>query len=94
MHGCLVPMDGTELNLDAMIKIVNAYMEENGITHEKQFEIYYSRHRASLTLPLFNTITPLGALLINTESATHYIYRQKGNISKSYRFLIQRRTQK
>ena len=73
-------MEGTELNLDAMIEIVNAYMGENGITHEHQFDIYYLRHRASLRLPLFNTITPPGALFL-TLNQQHTTYTDKEEIS-------------
>ena len=70
MHGSLLHMEGTELNLDAMIKIVNAYMEENGITHEKQFEIYYPR--ACIKLPLSNAVTPSRAesLVLNQKNIT------------------------
>ena len=73
MHGSLLHMEGTELNLDAMIEIVNAYMGENGITHEHQFYKYHKPYCASLKLPLLNTTTPpeASSLILNQQHTTY-----------------------
>jgi hypothetical protein len=65
-------MGETEFNLASMIKIVNEYMAENGITHDSSFTLY-ATHCAKLQLPFVNTVTPTGAfsLLLQQRHVTY-----------------------